>query len=433
MPTNHQYAETADYGQGVRSPGLVGVLAVALGIALGIGLTQFYLQHDVSRQLAEIRQEIQATHKPLGQLTGFKDTAHRANSLLGRLEAQSGLLVEAGQTVAKSDALVDEIARLSAKLTSAQAAADEMQRLEANLQRQTAALERATAKLASTEGRVRQLEALALRLQQGAPRIEEANHSLVALERLREEIINQQCLLPELNATVDSHKKLGDSIRELAGQSDVTSRAIATLAANQAQVQALAIGTEETNLVLSDMQHLVEQHGVLQPQVNLLADTLDEASALSYQSLHLNTRLRDLQQKTSAASKSLDEMAWVCDYLSSQDEKIAASQKNLKQIDTLQKQVAELGEVVPAMVENIDLVKGLNRTMVAILGSSASLRAQLAEIVLMQPAVEQLATQFRSLTAPEPKGELVDVKTKARQMIAPKAKPEIPVYISRAK
>ena len=126
-------------------------------------------------------------------------------------------------------------------------------------------------------------------------------------------------------------------------------------------------------------------------------------------------------------------MAWLVDYINSQETKIATAQKNLKKIDDIQQQVVRLDECVPGLVENVDLVTGLNKTMAAVLGSSADLRAQLAEIILMQPAVEQLATRFQKLTAPEAKGELVSVRDRAKSMVQPEPELEIPVYISRAK
>lgn len=426
MPINDRYLDDADYGWASHNPSIIGGFCLVMGIAVGVAVSQFWLQQDLREQLAAVERDVKATHHPLNQLTGFKDASNRTNSLLGRLELQSGMLYKAGQTIQQTERLNDEIARLAGKLDSIDKAAEKMAKMESNLTY-------ANAKLAVAEGRVRQLEELANRLKNSGPQVYMAQDALASIELIQQQLINQQCVMPELTETVNSQWKLQDAICDLAAQADATDRAIDSLASHQDRVQELAIDTESSQLVLSNVQHMLKDQQSMDLQVKKLADTLDAATELSYEAIRLNSQLNNVYKQTSAASKNMDEMAWLVDYINSQETKISAAQKNLKKIDDIQQQVVRLDECVPSLVENVDLVTGLNKTMGAVLGSSADLRAQLAEIILMQPAVEQLATRFQKLTAPDTKGELVSVRDRAKSMVQPERRFEIPVYISRAK
>lgn len=427
MPINEHYADDTDYGWASRNPGIVGGFCLVLGLAVGVAVNQFFLQQDLVKQLAKVEKEVKATHHPLNQLTGFKDATQRTNSLLARLEDQSSMLYKSGQTIQRSDRLHDEIARLSAKLNTVDATAAKLTGLQSDL-------DKANLKLSAAQKRVDELESLAARLARSGADIYKAKDSLASMELVQQQLINQQCLMPELTATVDSHWKLQNAICDLAAQSDATDRAIDSLAQNQNRVQQLAIDTEQSNLVLSNVQSILDDQKSMDLQVKKLADTLDSATELSYGAIRLNTRIMEVQKQTASANKNMDELAWLVDFLNSQEDKIALAQDNLHKIDEIEDQVVRLDDCVPALVENVDLVTGLNKTMVAVLGSSSDLRSQLAEIVLMQPAVEQLATKFRKITAPEEDSKLVNARDRAKQMIE-SSKPEvkIPMYISRAK
>ncbi|PQO47056.1 hypothetical protein [Blastopirellula marina] len=426
MPINDHYLEDSEFGWASHNPGIIGGFSLILGLALGIALSQYWLQQDLKQQLAAVERDIKATHHPLNQLTGFKDATIRANTLLGRLENQSSMLYKAGQTVQQSERLNDQIARMSTKLDSVEVAARKLAKMESNLTH-------ANAKLAVAEGRIRQLEELASRLNEDGADAYKAQEALAAIELTQQQLINQQCLMPELIATVDSQWRMQSAICDLAKQSDATGRAIELLADNQDRVQHLAVESEASQLVLGNVKHLLEDQQSMDLQVKKLADTLDAATALSYEAIRLNTVLNNVHRQTSSATQNMDELAWLVDYINSQDDKIATAQKTLRQIDDITVQVARLDDCVPGLVENVDLVKGLNKTMGAVLGSSMSLRTQLAEIVLMQPAVEQLASRFEQLTSPQPQTELASAKDRAKSMIEPEQELQIPVYISRAK
>lgn len=427
MPINDRFVDDTDYGWAVRNPGIIGGFCLVLGIAVGIATSQIWLQQDLVKQLAQVEREVKATHHPLNQLTGFNDATQRTNSLLARLEDQSSKLYKAGQTIQRSDRLHDEIARLSAKLNTADATAAKLSSMQADL-------DKATLKLTAAQKRVDELESLAARIGRSEANIFQARDALSEMELVQQQLINQQCLMPELTATVDSHWKLQNAICDLAAQSDATDRAIDSLAHNQNRVQQLAIDTEQSNLVLAQVQSILNDQSSMDLQVQKLADTLDATSELSYAAIRLNTRIKDVQKQTTSASKNMDELAWLVNFLNSQDEKIAKAQENLHKIDQIEDQVVRLDDCVPTLVENVDLVTGLNKTMVAVLGSSDDLRSQLAEIVLMQPAVEQLATQFRQMTTPSEEGTLVNARDRAKEMIK-SSQPEvkIPMYISRVK
>ncbi|GAA4440570.1 hypothetical protein [Bremerella cremea] len=426
MPINDHYSDDADLGWATHNPGIIGGFCLVLGIALGVAFTQYWLQQDLVKQLAAVQRDVKATHHPLDQLTGFRDATQRTNSLLAQLESQSGMLYKSGQTIQRSSNLHTEIGVLATKLGSAEQTAEKLATLQSNL-------DYANMKLAAAQQRVDELETLAARLEKSGPQVYKAQESLASIELVQQQLINQQCLMPELTATVDSHWKLQSSLCDLASQTDETRRALDMIAKHQDRVQQLAVNTEESNVVLGNVQALLEDQKSMDLQVQKLADTLDSATQLSYDAISLNSRILDVHEQTTTASKNLDEMAWLVDYLNSQEDKIATAQTNLQKIDQIEEQVARLDQCVPALVENVDLVKGLNETLVAVLGSSADLRSQLAEIVLMQPAVQQLASQFRSLTSPQESGTLVSAKDRARAMIKPsKEDLQIPAYISRA-
>ncbi|MBI1248104.1 hypothetical protein GC197_09710 [bacterium] len=426
MPISDHYSDDTDFGWASHNPGILAGFCLILGLVLGAAITQYWLQQDLIKQLAAVQRDVKATHHPLDQLTAFSDSTQRANSLLGRLEEQSSMLYKASQTVQRSDRLHDEIARLSAKLVAAQESATKLQSLESEL-------EATNLKLVSAQQRVDELEMLAARLSRSDVQIDMARESLTEIESIQQQLINQQCLMPELLATVDFHWKLENSICKMAAQSDATSRAIDSLAKNQDRVQELAIGTEEANVVLGNVEALLENQQSIDLQVQKLADTLDSATELSYKAIRLNTRIKDISTHTTAASKNMDEMAWLVDYLNSQEDKLAQAESNLHKIDNIEKQVTRLDQCVPDLVENVDLVKGLNKTLVSVLDSSAGLRSELAEIVLMQPAVQQLASQFRSMTTPTDSGtKVVSARERAKAMIdevTPELK--VPMYISR--
>ncbi len=284
MPINDRYMDDADYGWASHNPGIIGGFCLVMGIAVGVAVSQFWLQQDLREQLAAVERDVKATHHPLNQLTGFKDASNRTNSLLGRLETQSGMLYKAGQTIQQTERLNEEIARLAAKLDSIEAAAEKMAKMESNLTY-------ANAKLAVAEGRVRQLEELANRLKNSGPQVYMAQDALASIELIQQQLINQQCVMPELTETVNSQWKLQDAICDLAAQADATDRAIDSLATNQDRVQQLAIDTESSQSVLNNVQYLLKDQQSMDLQVKKLADTLDAATELSYEAIRLNTQL----------------------------------------------------------------------------------------------------------------------------------------------
>jgi len=432
MPNNANFTEDFD-NQGLpTNPAIIGGFCLILGLAVGAAISQLWIHRDLTARLDAVDKEIKATHEPLDQLTGFNDVTHRANSLLARLENQSGKIYKAGQTISQSDRLCDDINALNKQIASAKWSAAEIASLEDEMNRQRAALDRANQQLVTNQVRVTELESLVSKLTSDMPRTAEARASLAAMNRLRDEVINQQCILPELAATIQSHRILERSIRDLADQKDATDRAINALADNQSKIQDLAIGTEESNMVVHNVKEMVDANASLGTQVENLANTLSDASELAYHTSRLQVDLQDVRERSTTAAATLDQLAWLCDYLISQDSKLAHAEENLKQIDELTVQVERLDETVPTMVENVDLIKGLNTTLKAVVATSTTLRAELAEMVLMQPAFEQFASRFKNVTSPEAGTEVVDAKSRAKEMIKENETAET-VFVSQAK
>jgi len=433
MPTQSNFSDDFEARWSAKNAGMIGGFCLVLGLAIGVGITQYSIHQEMQAEIAAMRKEIKATHDPLNQLTGFKEVTDRSNTLLSRLEDQSRKLYKAGQTIERSNRLCKDIDALALKLSGAQWSAAEISGLEAEMKQQREGLDRAQLRLASNQRRVDELEAMIDRLTRDMPKTREAQASLLAIDRLRDDIINQQCMIPELSATVDSHRLLEASIRKLAENSDTTQRAIDALASNQDQIHNLAIESEHAAMVLLNVESLLEDQQAIDVQVENLAVSLDKAADLAHNTSRLNVEIQDVRKKSAAASATLDQLAWMCEYLSAQDHKLVKAEQSLKQIDSITGQVNRLDDTVPTLVEHVELIEGLNKTLGSVLTSSQSIRAKLAEIVLMQPVVEQLASSFRTLTTTSPQTELVDSKERAKQLIEAYSESTEAVFVSQAK
>jgi hypothetical protein len=176
---------------------------------------------------------------------------------------------------------------------------------------------------------------------------------------------------------------------------------------------------------------LLAEQQAMQRRLGDIDAALQEAAYLQQDATRLQAKLVGNRNKAWEAMSSLDEMVWICEYLGSQEKSLAKAENSLDKIDILNQQAVRLDDSIQDLVENVDLIRGLNATMISVVGSSVKLRTGLAEIMLMEPAVQKLAGNLRSITSPGIDRALTDSKSRARQMVQESDIDGETVYVSQ--
>lgn len=424
MSIHTDYSNDTDLGWLQRNIGLAACFCLVLGGLLGIGISQISFQRGISDQLAEVQRELRATKHEIHHLTGFEANADKANSLLAKLEAQSGLVFKAARSLEEAQRLHAQVADLDLKLGSAQGSLDRTERLLGQLDRNSARVHQA-------QSMAIQLTDLVGDLSRQADKLPEAQATLASIDRLQESVINQQCMMPELKATVEAHRDLESSIGRLSQSYDATKRSLDLIARTQAKIQEIGIETEQAGSVLLQVDSLLAEQQGMQRRLGDIDAALQEAAHLQQDATRLQAKLVGNRKNSWEAMSNLDEMVWICEYLGSQGQTLAKAENSLTKIDILNEQAVRLDASIQDLVENVDLIRGLNATMISVVSSSVKIRTGLAEIMLMEPAVQKLAGSLRGITSPNTDRSLTEAKSRARQLMQESDPNGETVYVSQ--
>ncbi|MFI4875532.1 MAG: hypothetical protein ACIALR_09350, partial [Blastopirellula sp. JB062] len=104
----------------------------------------------------------------------------------------------------------------------------------------------------------------------------------------------------------------------------------------------------------------------------------------------------------------------------------------LQQVDAIYQDAAELHQSIGNLVKNVETIQGLNQSLSAVVTTSVGIRSGLAEIMLLEPAVRQLANSHREIQQLVSDTEHVDVDTRAKRLIVEhQEKSQEPVFVSQ--
>ncbi|MCC9609631.1 hypothetical protein LOC68_04245 [Blastopirellula sp. JC732] len=377
MSTRSKYHDSNDlYASSDERSGFVTFALVLLGIAAGAAGGMFFAQRDFHRELASLKSELAESRHDIQVLTGYADDAAKTNSLLGQLRRQRTSLAE-------NQLLAGELEHTLAKVEAA------------------------------------------------ASRIDDANAVLARMEELQQQIVNQQCLASELAAALDQQKMVQYQLIDLASAHDSAKRSLDALAHNQAKMQHIAGSLEENELTVDRVASVLDKQLQLSDDIASAQSALDLAAEVAADSAELHGVLADNRRNSEQALSSLDEMVWICEYLNAQSPRLAITQANLRQIDEIQKEAATLSDSIGGLVENVETIRGLNRSLSSIVTTTVGMRSGLAEIMLLEPAVRQLVTNHRELEQLVNQTQQLDVQTRAKQLIAEYEEVKEPVYVSQ--
>ncbi|TWT30820.1 hypothetical protein [Blastopirellula retiformator] len=377
MSTRSKYHDSnAHNASGDERSGLVTCALVLLGIAAGAAGGMFFAQRDFHREIATLKAEVAESRHDIQVLTGYADDAGRTNSLLSQLRRQRTSLAE-------NQLLAGELEHTLAKVEAA------------------------------------------------ALRIDDAKAVLARMEDLQEQIVNQQCLASELAAALDQQKTVQYQLIDLATDHDSAKHSLDALASNQSRMQEIADSLEENELTVDRVASVLDKQVRLGDDIASAQAALDLAAEVAADSAELHGALADNHRNSERALSSLDEMVWICEYLNSQSPRLAITQANLRQIDEIQKEAATLKESVGGLVENVETIRGLNRSLSSVVTTTVGMRSGLAEIMLLEPAVRQLASSHRELEQLVNGTPQLDVQSRARQLIAEHGEPKETVYVSQ--
>ncbi|EAQ78371.1 hypothetical protein [Blastopirellula marina] len=377
MSSRSKYHDSNDlYASNGERSGFVTFALVLLGVAAGAAGGMFFAQQDFHRELASVKSELAASRQDIQLLTGYADDAQKTNSLLGQLRRQRTSLAE-------NQLLAGELEHTLAKVEMA------------------------------------------------ASRIEDANAVLARMEQLQLQIVNQQCLAGELAAALDQQKGMQHQLIDLATAHDSAKRSLDSLAKNQAKMQQIAGSLEENELTVDRVAAVLDKQVQLGDDIASAQTALDLAAEAAAQSAELQGALVDNRRNSGRALSALDEMVWVCEYLNSQSGRMATTQANLQQIDAIYQDVATLRDSIGGLVNNVETIQGLNRSLSAVVATSVGIRGGLAEIMLLEPAVRQLANSHREIERMISETNGLDVQTRANQLIVEHQEVKEPVFVSQ--
>ncbi|MGY8770870.1 MAG: hypothetical protein ACKVH8_20865 [Pirellulales bacterium] len=413
--------------------GFVAFLFLMIGTAAGAAGSLFYVQSNMLAEMDELKDEIYESRKAVNKLTAFEDSSKKANTLLANLEEQKHLFAQASRTMREIDSLKRTIAGLDTKIGSVNTVASKMQALLKQIDSQAGLLTESKQRVTDVHETLNQVDSLIERINGQSDTIEVANETLNTIENLHIQVVNQQCVIPELVATIEAHKQLENDVFVMASNADVTRRAIDSLGSNQAKIQEIAFTLEETQQSMNQVEDLMTRQQQLAPRVVALEVTLESTEKAMQQANQVQNLLIENRSSAVKAFANLDELLWICEYLGTQDEQLIQAEENLYKINVINDQVMNLDSCADSLVDHVKMIQNLNVAMSTVLNTSSQLRSGMGEIMLLEPAIVQLTTRMRHLNSLEFESKMVDTKTRAQNLLEELNVEKKTEYISRSK
>ena len=368
-------------------PMLILSLTFVVGLLLGISGNTLMTQQGSIKELAAIRAELHKSSRTINRLAGYDTTVGKANTLLGSLRNQQRTLAGAAEDLRQ----IGDINR-------------RLQIIEEDLDTTSDR----TFKLASTVSTVNEQTDLVSGY---------AESALTSLQDLQMVAIDQQFAIPEVQNALVAQETINEQLKQLGGQQDISERSLEAIAGNQNRIQDLAIGFEESFANIEQFDELMARQDELELAMRDFDYVLNSAKWLAADAREVQDILSNNRAAHRDALSNLDQLVWMSDYLGMQGDSLADAEESLAKIDRIQDESSRLETALGELVDVVELVSGVNTALASVSDTAVQIRKDLAEIVLLQPAVRQIYSGMHNEVRETSSPRVVDAKERARALI----------------
>ena len=368
-------------------PMLILSLTFVVGLLLGISGNTLMTQQGSIKELAAIRAELHKSSRTINRLAGYDTTVGKANTLLGSLRNQQRTLAGAAEDLRQ----IGDINR-------------RLQIIEEDLDTTSDR----TFKLASTVSTVNEQTDLVSGY---------AESALTSLQDLQMVAIDQQFAIPEVQNALVAQETINEQLKQLGGQQDISERSLEAIAGNQNRIQDLAIGFEESFANIEQFDELMARQDELELAMRDFDYVLNSAKWLAADAREVQDILSNNRAAHRDALANLDQLVWMSDYLGMQGDSLAEAEESLAKIDRIQDESSRLETALGELVDVVELVSGVNTALASVSDTAVQIRKDLAEIVLLQPAVRQIYSGMHNEVRETSSPRVVDAKERARALI----------------
>lgn len=368
-------------------PMLILSLTFVVGLLLGISGNTLMTQQGSIKELAAIRAELHKSSRTINRLAGYDTTVGKANTLLGSLRNQQRTLAVAAEDLRQ----IGDINR-------------RLQIIEEDLDTTSDR----TFKLASTVSTVNEQTDLVSGY---------AESALTSLQDLQMVAIDQQFAIPEVQNALVAQETINEQLKHLGGQQDISERSLEAIAGNQNRIQDLAIGFEESFANIEQFDELMARQDELELAMRDFDYVLNSAKWLAADAREVQDILSNNRAAHRDALANLDQLVWMSDYLGMQGDSLAEAEESLAKIDRIQDESSRLETALGELVDVVELVSGVNTALASVSDTAVQIRKDLAEIVLLQPAVRQIYSGMHNEVRETSSPRVVDAKERARALI----------------
>ena len=368
-------------------PMLILSLTFVVGLLLGISGNTLMTQQGSIKELAAIRAELHKSSRTINRLAGYDTTVGKANTLLGSLRNQQRTLAVAAEDLRQ----IGDINR-------------RLQIIEEDLDTTSDR----TFKLASTVSTVNEQTDLVSGY---------AESALTSLQDLQMVAIDQQFAIPEVQNALVAQETINEQLKQLGGQQDISERSLEAIAGNQNRIQDLAIGFEESFANIEQFDELMARQDELELAMRDFDYVLNSAKWLAADAREVQDILSNNRAAHRDALTNLDQLVWMSDYLGMQGDSLAEAEESLAKIDRIQDESSRLETALGELVDVVELVSGVNTALASVSDTAVQIRKDLAEIVLLQPAVRQIYSGMHNEVRETSSPRVVDAKERARALI----------------
>ncbi|MEC8510178.1 MAG: hypothetical protein VXZ53_24570, partial [Planctomycetota bacterium] len=182
-------------------------------------------------------------------------------------------------------------------------------------------------------------------------------------------------------------------------------------------IQDLATGFEESFAHVEQIDELMGRQVELEMAMRDFDYVLNSAKWLAADAREVQEVLSNNRASHREALTNLDQLVWMSDYLGMQNDSLAEAQESLNKVDRIQKESVRLENTLDEMVDVVELVGGVNAALSSVSDTAVEIRQDLAEIVLLQPAVRQIYSGMKNEVRETTSPGVVDAKERARALI----------------
>ncbi len=368
-------------------PMLILSLTFVVGLLLGISGNTLMTQQGSIKELAAIRAELHKSSRTINRLAGYDTTVGKANTLLGNLRNQQRSLAIAAEDLRQ---IGDINRRLQIVEDDLETASDH------------------AFKLASSVSTVNEQTDLVT---------DYADAALKSLQNLQMVAIDQQFAIPEVESALVAQESINTRLKDLGQEQDVSQRSLEAMADNQDRIQDLATGFEESFAHVEQIDELMGRQVELEMAMRDFDYVLNSAKWLAADAREVQEVLSNNRASHREALTNLDQLVWMSDYLGMQNESLAEAEESLNKVDRIQKESVRLENTLDELVDVVELVGGVNAALSSVSDTAVEIRQDLAEIVLLQPAVRQIYSGMKNEVRETTSPGIVDAKERARALI----------------